>query len=254
MITIYTKEEISHLREGGKRLATVLGAVRDAVKPGVSTKDLDVLAEKLIREGGDEPAFLGYTPDGAEFPYPATLCTSVNNEIVHGLPRAEHILKEGDIIGIDLGLKHQGLFVDMAVTVPVGEVDEKARKLIEVTEEALKKAIEAVRPDGRVSDIGNAIGAFVGPGYGIVRELGGHGVGHKIHEEPYIPNFTQKTVGAKLRPGMVIAIEPMLNEGTRGITLDHDGYTFKTADGKRSAHFEHTILVTETGHEVLTRE
>lgn len=254
MITIYTKEEIGHLREGGKRLAKVLGAVRDAVKPGVSTKDLDVLAEKLIREGGDEPAFLGYTPDGAEFPYPATLCTSVNDEIVHGIPRAERILKEGDIIGIDLGLRHKGLFVDMAFTVPVGEVDEKARKLIEVTEGSLRKAIEVVRPDARVSDIGNAIGAFVGPGYGIVRELGGHGVGHEIHEEPYIPNFTQKTVGAKLRPGMVIAIEPMLNEGTRGITLDPDGYTFKTADGKRSAHFEHTILVTETGAEVLTKE
>lgn len=252
MITIYTQEEIQVLQEGGKRLAEVLARVRDAVRPGVSTKDLDMLAEKLIREGDDEPAFLGYTPDGAHYPYPSTLCTSVNDEIVHGIPRADRVLKEGDIIGIDLGLRHKGLFVDSALTVPVGVVDDAARVLIETTEQALREAIKVVGPEARVGDIGNAIGKFVGSRYGIIRELGGHGVGHHVHEEPYIPNFTQKSPGPKLRPGMVIAIEPMLNEGTRGILLDPDGYTFKTADGKRSAHFEHTILVTETGHEVLT--
>ncbi|OHA80715.1 MAG: type I methionyl aminopeptidase [Candidatus Yonathbacteria bacterium RIFCSPHIGHO2_01_FULL_51_10] len=252
MITIYKEDEIQALREGGKRLAQVLAAVRDAVCPGISTKELDTLAERLIREGGDDPAFLNYIPDGAGYPFPATLCVSVNNEIVHGIPDAKRVLKEGDIIGIDLGLKHKGLFVDAAMTVPVGVVDEKSRDLIAVTEESLTKAIEVVRPDGRVSDIGNAIGSFVGSRYGIVRELGGHGVGHHVHEEPYIPNFTQKTPGTKLRSGMVIAIEPMLNEGTRSIILDRDGYTFKTADGKRSAHFEHTVLVTEDGHEVLT--
>ncbi len=252
MITTYTQEEIQHLREGGKRLATILVLVRGAVHPGVSTKDLDALAEKLIREGGDEPAFLGYIPDGAHYPYPATLCTSVNDEIVHGIPRADHVLKEGDIIGIDLVLRHKGFFVDMAMTVPVGTVDEAARVLIDTTKRALDEAISVVGPEGRVGDIGNAIGKFVGSRYGIIRELGGHGVGRHVHEEPYIPNFTQKSPGARFRPGMVIAIEPMLNEGTRGILLDPDGYTFKTADGKRSAHFEHTILITEGGHEVLT--
>lgn len=252
MITIYTKDEQQALREGGKRLAEVLVRIKDAVRPGVSTKDLDTLAEKLIREGGDEPAFLGYTPDGAHYPYPATLCTSVNDEIVHGIPHADRVLQEGDIIGIDLGLRHKGLFVDSAMTVPVGSVDDAAQKLIETTEASLREAIKVVGPEARVGDIGNAIGAFVGSRYGIIRELGGHGVGRRIHEEPYIPNFTQRSPGPKLRPGMVIAIEPMLNEGTRGVMLDPDGYTFKTADGKRSAHFEHTILVTEIGHEVLT--
>lgn len=253
MITIYTPEEIIKLREGGRRLAVVLADVRKAVRPGVSTKELDRIAEELIRAGGDEPAFLGYTPDGSSFPYPATLCTSINNEVVHGIPRADRVVEDGDIIGLDIGLKHGGLFVDMAVTVAVGEIDQRVKKLLEVTEYALGAGIRAISAGNHVGDISTAIAACAAEkGYGVPRELGGHGVGHHIHEDPHIANF-KLSVGPKLRPGMVLAIEPIFNEGSRAIILADDGYTFLTKDGKRSAHFEHTVLVTETGHEVLTQ-
>jgi methionyl aminopeptidase len=252
-IIIKTPEEIEILREGGKHLATVLHKVKAKVAPGVSTKELDTYAEKLIREYGDEPAFLNYQPDGARTPFPASLCTSVNEEIVHGIPSKNKILKEGDIISIDSGLKHKGLFTDMALTVPVGGISNGNKKLLKITEQALMVGINAIKPGGRVGDIGHAIESFVRPHrYGIVEVLAGHGVGRAIHEDPYIPNFGEKGKGVKLVSGMVVAIEPMLNNGTKNVDLKDDGYTYVTADGKKSAHFEHTVLITEDGAEILT--
>ncbi len=254
MIIIKTPEEIEILREGGKRLATILYKVKDMVKPGISTKDLDRYAEKLIREGGDTPAFLNYRPEGVHTPYPASLCVSVNDEVVHGIPAEDKILNEGDIVSIDLGLCHKELYTDMALTVPVGEVNTSSSRLMQMTEAALNVGIDAARGGNRTGDIGFAIESFVRPHkFGIVEVLSGHGVGRAIHEDPYIPNFGKKNTGVKLVPGMVIAIEPMLNNGTKNVILEDDEYTFRTADGKRSAHFECTILITEGEAEVLTK-
>lgn len=254
MSLIKSAKDIESLREGGKHLSAVLKQVVKAIRPGVNAKMLDQLAEKLIRDFGDEPAFLNYTPYGAERPFPATLCVSVNDEIVHGIPNEEEkILKEGDIVGLDIGLRHNGLVVDMAVTVPVGQISSKAQKLMEATQEALKIGIKMCQVGNRINDIGCAIEKFAKPlKYGIVEELGGHGVGHKVHEEPYVPNFCLKTNSLEMKAGMVLALEPMLNEGTKHVVLAPDGYAFKTADGKLSAHFEHTILITEKGPEIIT--
>ena len=254
MIIIKTKEEIEILREGGKNLATVLYKVKEIVKPGISTWELDKYAEKLIKEMGDYPAFLNYKPEGADFPYPASLCVSVNNEVVHGIPKEERILQEGDIVSLDLGLRHKGLFTDMAITVPVGAVSNSSAKLIKITEQALYTGINVACGGNKIGDISHAIESFVRPHkYGIVEILAGHGVGKYIHEDPYIPNFGKANTGAKLVPGMVIALEPMLNNGTKNVVLDKDGWTFRTADGKKSAHFEHTILITEGEAEILTK-
>ncbi len=259
MIIIKTPEEIELLRVGGQRLATVLYKVKDIVAPGVSTYELDQYAEKLIREYGDEPAFLNYQPDGAKTPFPASLCVSVNDEVVHGIPKKDKILKEGDIVSIDLGLKHKGLFTDMAITVPVGEINESSKKLLENTEKALYVGIENAVAGNRTGDIGFAIENFVHSkhlkkeNYGIVEVLSGHGVGKYIHEDPYIPNFGKKGTGTKLVPGMVVALEPMLNIGTKNVFIDKDDWTFKTNDGKRSAHFELTILITDSEPEILTK-
>lgn len=255
-IIIKNKEEIEILREGGKRLATVLYKVAEMVAPGVSTLELDKYAYKLIKGMGDEPAFLNYKPDGARSPFPATLCVSVNDEVVHGIPHANYILKEGDIIAIDCGIKHKGMFTDMAMTMPVGEINESSKKLLEITERALEVGIMEARGGNKTGDIGHAIESFVKGQkvkYGIVEILAGHGVGRYIHEDPYIPNFGKKNTGVKLVPGMVVAIEPMLNMGTKNVILDKDDWTFKTADGRRSAHFEHTILITEGEPEILTK-
>ncbi|MBP6883666.1 MAG: type I methionyl aminopeptidase [Candidatus Pacebacteria bacterium] len=254
MIIIKTPQEIEILREGGKRLATILHKVKTKVAPGVSTWDLDKYAEELITEGGDTPAFLNYKPEGAEVPFPASLCVSVNSEVVHGIPSKDRILQEGDIVSIDLGLKHKGLFTDMALTVPVGEVSSASMKLMKTTEKALEIGISAAQGGSTTGDIGYAIESYVRPHrYGIVEVLSGHGVGRAIHEDPYIPNFGKKGKGEKLVPGMVVAIEPMLNNGTKNVDLDEDGYTFHTADGKKSAHFEHTILITDGEPEILTK-
>lgn len=257
MIIIKTPQEIEILREGGRRLATVLHKVKEKVSPGVSTKDLDTYALELIKNMGDEPAFLNYRPEGARVPFPASLCVSINDEVVHGIPDKKRILKEGDIVSIDLGLKHKGMFTDMALTVPVGEVSVASKKLMEITAKALEVAISAAYPGNTTGDIGNAVESFVNAQknnkYGIVEVLSGHGVGRAIHEDPYIPNFGKKGKGEKLVPGMVIALEPMLNNGTKNVTLDEDGYTIRTSDGKKSAHFEHTILITDGGPEILTK-
>jgi len=254
MIIIKTPEEIEILREGGKRLAVILNKVKEIVKPGISTKDLDDYAFKLIKKIGDEPAFLNYRPAGADSAYPASLCVSVNEEVVHGIPNKNKILKDGDIVSIDLGLKHKGLYTDMALTVGVGIISNSSLKLIKVTEQALGIGISVAQNGSKIGDIGYAIESFIRPyKYGIVEVLSGHGVGKYIHEDPYIPNFGKPNTGVKLMPGMVIAIEPMLNNGTKKVILDKDGYTFHTADGKKSAHFEHTILITENEPEILTR-
>jgi methionyl aminopeptidase len=252
---IKTEKEIEILRECGKRLARVLDELEKAVCPGISTHELDQMAEKLIRATGDTPAFLGYQPYGANFPYPGTLCVSVNDEIVHGIGKKDHVLKEGDIIGLDLGMIHRGLITDSARTIAAGKISDQAQKVLDTTKKALGVGVAAAKAGAYSGDIGYAIEQFVKPcKYGIVRELGGHGVGRQVHEEPYIPNFgTKKGVGVKLKPGMVIAIEPMLNIGKRGIVLDKDGYTYRTADRSLSAHFEHTILITKDGPEILTK-
>lgn len=252
MSRLKSKEDIQALRVGGKRLARVLDAVEAAVRPGVTTKELDTLAEKLIRDGGDEPAFLNYQPDGADFPFPATVCISVNEEVVHGLP-GTRVLKEGDIVGLDLGLSHKGLIVDMARTVPVGKVSSEVAELLRVTKDALKAGISQVVPGNRIGDISSAIEAFaVKAGYGIVRELGGHGVGHKVHELPFVPNYGKAGTGPVLEEGMVLALEPMFNIGGDDIELMKDGYTYRTFDKSLSAHFEHTVVITAKGAEVVT--
>lgn len=250
---VKTKEDIEIIREGGRRLALVLHEVADKAKAGVTPLQLDALAEKLIRAGGDEPAFLNYQPDLARIPFPATLCVSVNNAVVHGIPD-DVPLKNGDIVGLDLGLKHRGLFSDAAVTVAIGKISKEAKELMKVTREALEIGIAQAKAGNYTSDIGYAIERYVAPhGYGIVRELAGHGVGYAIHEDPYIPNYRDEVRGMKLKPGMVIAIEPMINLGTAEIRLAKDRFTYVTKDASLSAHFEHTLVITEGAPEVLTR-
>lgn len=242
------------MREGGKRHAEILREVAKIVRPGISTKDLDDLAYKLVIEGGDKPAFLNYTPEGVSYPYPATLCVSINDEIVHGIPNKKVFLQEGDIVSLDLGLIHKGLITDGAITVPVGKIGKDAKELLRVTKKALEIAVAAAKPGNRVGDIGYAVESFVKPlGYGIVKILSGHGVGYSVHEDPYVPNFGRKGTGEKLVPGMVIAIEPMINLGTGEVYVTDDEYTYITADGKISAHFEHTVAITEKGPIILTK-
>ncbi len=251
-ITIKNKKDIEILREGGKRLSYVLGEVARVVRPGIKESELDQLAEKLIREMGDRASFKNYKPDGARKAFPSSLCVSVNDEVVHGVPENKE-LKEGDIVGLDLGLEHLGLYTDMAITVGVGQIDESARSLIKATKKALELGIKASLAEHHIGDIGSAIESFVKPkGFGIVRELAGHGVGYLVHEPPYVPNYGKKGCGLKLKEGMVIAIEPMVNEGKDSIRESRDGFTIVTSDGKRSAHFEKTIVITKKGPEVLT--
>ncbi len=247
--------ERENLIEGGKRLAAVLEALRAKVAPGVTTEELDDLAEKIIRDGGDEPCFLGYTPEGANRPYPATLCVSINDEVVHGIPNESvRALKEGDIVGLDLGLTHNGIVVDAAITVPVGKVSEESTKLLRATESALAAGIAAALPGKRVGDISCAIQKEIeNAGFTVVRELGGHGVGELVHEEPFIPNFGRAGAGAELVEGMVLALEPIAAAGKAAVTIAPDGYTFRTKDGSRSAHFEHTILLEKERALVVTR-
>lgn len=251
---IKTEEDIKIVREAGQRLAFVLVLLKKATKPGVTTKDLDTLAEKLICEKGDTPAFLNYKPDGAVKPFPATLCASVNNEVVHGIPSPETVLKEGDIIGLDLGLKHKGFFVDAAISVPVGKVEAKYLKLINTTEEALSVGISAIKIGGKIGDISSAIESVANRGkFGVVRILGGHAIGKHVHEMPFIPNYGKAGTGPVIQKGMLLALEPIFNEGSDEVYMDRkDGYTFRTSDGLRSAHFEHTVLVTKNGGEILT--
>lgn len=250
---IKSKEDIVLLRESGKRLARVLRAVEKRVKVGVTPRELDALAEKLIREGGDVPAFKDYTPHDADRPYPATLCVSTNDEVVHGIPNNTPF-KEGDIVCLDIGLAHKGFITDMAVTVPVGNTDQRAEKLMNATKRALNAGIKAARAGNTLGDIGYAIEDEVKKaGFTIVDILGGHGVGYAVHEPPFIPNYGTKGMGETLKENMVIALEPIVSEGTGDVYVGDDGYTYYTQDGSRSAHFEHTLLVTKKGGEVLTQ-
>ena len=256
MATLFVKPyEIGVLKEAGRRLAFVMEKLHKIIVPGGTAAELDGKAEALIRRFGDTPAFLGYTPSGADRPYPATICVSINNEVVHGIP-GSHLGKfnEGDIVSLDIGLKHEGYFVDMAKTFSVGNLlDPLAQKLIQVTEEALMKGIEAARSGGTIGDIGFAVSSYVEEnGFSIVRGLGGHGIGRALHEAPFIPNFGKSGSGGKLYPGLALAIEPIVNEGSPAVVLADDGFTYKTKDGRRSAHFEHTILITEEGPQIIT--
>jgi methionyl aminopeptidase len=232
-----------------------LSELSKKVVPGVSTQDLENLARELIKEGGDKAAFLNYTPRGARRPYPAALNVSINDEIVHGIPNeSPKILKEGDIVSLDMGIEHQGMITDSAITVACGKISEVDRKMIEHCREALTLGIKAARGGGRIGDISSAIESFVRPlGYGIPEDLAGHGVGYKVHEEPFVPNEGRKNSGELLRPGMVLALEPMITLGTSRIKLCADGYTYRTADGSRAAHFEHTIAITDTDPIILTK-
>ncbi len=254
-IKIKTKEEIEILKEGGKRHAFILKEVSKIVKPGISTNNLEILARKLIEEKGDEAAFLGYKPRGAKRVYPAALCVSVNNEIVHGIPNENPlILQDGDVVSIDLGLTHKGMITDGAVTLAVGKVSKENKNLIEDCKEALHLGIKQAKGGGRIGDIAYAIGVYARErGYGICQGLSGHGVGYKVHEDPYVPNEGKRGQGEKLKPGMVIAIEPMLTLGTDLIVLDKDGYTYKTKDGSNAAHFEHTVAITDGDPIILTK-
>ena len=250
-----TKEQREGIIESGRRLGVVLEEVAKIVAPGVSTEALDALALKLIRAGGDEPAFLDYTPERSARPYPASLCVSVNDEVVHGIPNeAPRILKEGDIVSLDLGLIHKGFVSDSAVTVPVGKVDETSTKLMQATEHSLEEAIRAARVGNRIGDISYATEqAYKGTGFSVVRVLGGHGVGNEVHEEPWISNVGSPGTGPEIEEGMVLALEPIANVGKASVILAPDGYTYRTKDGSRSAHFEHTILVLKDETMVLTR-
>ena len=255
MITIKSSEEIDVLREGGKRLAFILQEVAKAVKPGVSTADLNDLAHNFAVERGDIPSTLNYKPKGAKRGYPASICISINDEIVHGIPNENpKILKDGDIVSLDMCLTHSGLVTDAAITVPVGKISSVAQKLIDVTREALYAGIKAVKANKFTGDIGYAVERVAkANNFSIVEDLCGHGVGYSVHEDPFVPNYGERGKGDKLKSGMTIAIEPMLNEGGKEIYIDKDGYTFKTKDGSLSAHFEHTILITSKGAEILTK-
>ncbi len=251
-VIIKTKEQIDILRQGGKHLAEVVHKVSLKALPGVTTDELDTYAYDLIVSMGDKPAFLNYRPEGAPYAFPKTLCVSVNDEVVHGIPGGR-VLKEGDIVCIDCGINHGGLFTDHAVTVAVGDTTKESYRLIEAATLSLEAGIEAIVPGARIGDISNAIEKVIKPyKFGIIKELSGHGVGVKIHEDPYIPNYGKKGTGLLLKPGMVIAIEPMITAGKQSIIIANDGWTIKTKDSSRSAHMEHTVLITEDGAEILT--
>jgi len=246
-------EDINKLREGGKILASVLYEAAKKSVPGAKTTELDKLAEKMIKEAGGRPSFKNYKTSDDKTPYPASLCVSINEEVVHGVP-GERILKDGDIVSLDLGMEYKGFYTDSAVTVPVGNISGQAKKLIEATREALNLGIMAVKSGAFVGDIGYAIQSFAEKnGFNVVRKLVGHGLGRKVHESPEVPNFGVKGKGEILKEGEVIAIEPMITAGRHDIYLDKDWWTWKTRDGSLSAHFEHTIIVTKTGAEIITK-
>lgn len=254
-IILKTKEELEILKEAGRRHSEVLRIVSLAVVPGVTAIELNAIAEREIKKLGDTAAFLHYTPEGVSYPYPASLCVSINDEVVHGIPE-DRPLVEGDIVSLDLGLTHKGMIVDSAITLPVGVVSNSAKELLSVTKGSLEAGIEASVVGNTVGDIGHAIESYIkkrGKQYGIVKILSGHGVGHHVHEDPYIPNYGKPNTGEKLVAGMVIAIEPMVNLGTEEVFQTEDEYTYITADDSISAHFEHTIAITEDGPIVLTK-
>lgn len=248
-----TPEEIAGLRAAGKLLAQALRHTATLVKPGVNTAELDLAAEKFIRDAGATPAFLNYKPEGASYAFPAALCVSIGDEVVHGIPSEERIVEEGDLVMLDLGLSLGGYFADAAITVCAGECDEKGKVLIEATEEAFRAALKVAKPGARTGDIGAAIQAVARKyGLGVVEELGGHSLGRVAHEPPFVPNTGTAGKGHVLEEGLVLAIEPIFTEGQGDVELMEDEWTYVTADGSRSAETEHTVLITKTGAEILT--
>ncbi|MBF8278589.1 MAG: map [candidate division NC10 bacterium] len=246
MVILKSSWEIDLIRKSGRIVAEALARLTKLVEPGITTLDLDRLAEEYILKRGAKPAFKGYRG------YPYSLCASVNEQVVHALP-SERKLKEGDIISLDLGSIVDGYYGDAAVTVPVGQVSDEANRLIDVTQESLRRAIDAVHPGGRLSDISHAVQAAVeAEGFSVVRLFVGHGIGRSLHEEPQIPNFGPPGHGPVLKTGMVLAIEPMVNAGSPDVMILEDRWTAVTCDGSLSAHFEHTVALTENGTEVLT--
>jgi len=247
VIVCKSASEIERMRTANMLVADVLHELETLVAPGVTTADLDAAAEKLVRAAGAEPAFKGYRG------YPATLCASINEEVVHGIPSKKRALGDGDIVSLDMGVKLNGFYGDSAVTVPVGRVSDGVLKLLKVTQEALELAIAQVRVGGRVSDIGHAVQRHVeANGFSVVREFVGHGIGSSLHEDPQIANYGEPGRGPRLAEGMVLAIEPMVNMGRSAVKVLADGWTAVTKDGSLSAHFEHTVAVTKNGPMVLT--
>jgi len=253
-IYLKSKAEIKTMREADRIVAKVLDAVREQTRPGVSTLDLDLMAEEMTRKMGAEPAFKGYQGAGP-YPFPGSLCTSINEEVVHGIPSAKRKLKEGDILSVDFGTLLDGMYGDAAITIPVGHVSQTAARLMQVTRDALDLAIEkAVQVGKRIGDIGAVIQDYVeAEGFSVVRDFVGHGVGRDLHEEPQIPHYRSSGHNERIRAGMVLAVEPMVNAGTWEVETAADGWTQLTRDRKLSAHFEHSIAVDEDGPMVLSR-
>jgi methionyl aminopeptidase len=247
MIILKSRPEIEKMRKSNAIVAAILEELSKKIRPGVKTIELDRLSEELALKKGARPAFKGYRG------YPYSLCTSVNSEVVHGMP-SERELKEGDIVSLDFGILNDGYYGDAAVTVPVGEITPGARKLLKITEEALYRGIAEIKAGNRIGDISSAIQGHVeAAGYSVVRDLVGHGIGKSLHEDPQVPNYGSGGRGIELKPGMVFAIEPMVNEGTYRVEILRDGWTVVTADGKLSAHFEHSVAITENGPVILSR-
>ncbi|HXX34882.1 MAG TPA: type I methionyl aminopeptidase [Thermodesulfobacteriota bacterium] len=246
MVIIKSQREIEQLKRSNIVVAEVFEKLKSMIEPGITTKELDQVAEDYILLKGARPAFKGYRG------FPATLCISINDEVVHGIP-GQRRLKEGDIVSLDAGVNYLGYFGDAAITFPVGEVDPEAKRLLEVTEKALYIGIEKAKVGNRLFDISYAIQSWVeSHGFSVVRDFVGHGIGKELHEEPQIPNFGMPHQGPRLGRGMVFALEPMVNEGTYEVKVLSDGWTVVTVDGKRSAHFEHTIAITDDGAEILS--
>jgi methionyl aminopeptidase len=246
-VVLKSASEIEKMRRAGRIVREVLELVRSKIKPGVTTYDLEKAAEERLIELGIKPAFKGYHG------FPCALCTSINSEVVHGIPSPKRVLKNGDIVSVDFGVVADGYYGDAAITVPVGAIDPKSARLLRATEESLAAAIRAVRPGATLGDIGATVQAVVeGEGFSVVRDFVGHGIGVQMHEDPQIPNFGEAGRGMKLKEGMVLAIEPMVNAGRPDVMVLEDGWTAVATDGSMSAHFEHTVAVTATGARILT--
>lgn len=247
MIICKTPREIDIMRDAGKIVALTFQELKKYIQPGVTTKELDTIAEKFIKEHDAYPSFKGYNG------FPGSICTSVNDELVHGIP-GKRVLEKGDIISLDIGARYNGYHGDSAWTYAVGEIDDETQKLLDVTEKSLSMGLNEAKPEVRLSNISHAIQKCVeSEGYSIVREYVGHGIGQDLHEDPDIPHFGPPNKGPRLKPGMVFCVEPMVNAGTRYVKTLADNWTVVTVDGKLCTHFEHTIAITETGYEILTK-
>jgi len=245
----YSQSELEDLRTSGRILAGALAKVVAAAQPGITTQDLDAIAERFIRSHNARPAFQGYRG------YPASLCVSRNDEVVHGIPRKEIVLAEGDVVGFDLGVEYRGMFTDMARSVGIGTIDPAAKRLLDATRMALAAGLKVIRSGCRTGDIGQAVQRQAEAlGFGVVRDLVGHGVGRAVHEDPSVPNFGRRGTGEKLQSGTVIAVEPMLTAGAYHVVTDDDGWTVRTDDGSLAAHEERTVRVTNDGYELITPE